>query len=155
MIPRFHSQLLRDGFAVGSTHYADRYPGDEHNARIVVTVASPQGRAIEMIVDTGAPWCILDPELAEAWNLLSRTGHITLDWLNVRGERFAGRLVRANLTLQADAGEDLMVEATIFVPILRSGQIWPYPNFLGLDGFLSRIRFAVDPIENAFYFGCA
>ena len=73
----------------------------------------------------------------------------------MRGERFAGRLVRALLTLQADSGEDLMVEARIFVPILRSGQIWPYPNFLGLDGFLSRIRFAVDPIENAFYFGCA
>jgi len=40
-------------------------------------------------------------------------------------------------------------------PILKSGQAWSYPNFLGLDGFLSRIRFAVDPTENVFYFGYA
>ncbi|MBM4457122.1 MAG: hypothetical protein FJ011_05055 [Chloroflexi bacterium] len=78
-----------------------------------------------------------------------------MDWLNVRGERFAGRLVRTNLTLLADDGEDLMVEATVFVPILRPEQTWVYPNFLGLDGLLSRIRFAVDPAENVLYFGSA
>ncbi len=73
----------------------------------------------------------------------------------MRGQRFPGRLIRADLTLQAAYGADLTVEATIFVPTLESGQMWAHPNFLGLDGFLSRIRFTVDPAENAFYFGYA
>jgi len=150
---RFQQVLISDGFAVGSVNYTDRYPGDERNARIVLTITSPRGHAIEMIVDTGAPWCILDPELAESWGLLAKAEHVSLEWINVRGERFAGRLVRTNLTMQASYGEALTIEATVFVPILRPGQMWSYPNFLGLDGFLSRIRFAVDPTENTFYFG--
>lgn len=53
------------------------------------------------------------------------------------------------------SGLDLEVDATAFVPTLPSGERWPDPNFLGLSGFLERIRFAIDPAENAFYFGTA
>jgi len=45
------------------------------------------------------------------------------------------------------------VQATFFIPALLPGESWNFPNFLGLDGFLNRIRFAVDPAENIFYFG--
>jgi hypothetical protein len=61
--------------------------------------------------------------------------------------------MRANLTLEATSGEDLTVEATFFVPFLELDEVWNYPNFLGLGGFLDRIRYAVDASENAFYFG--
>lgn len=47
----------------------------------------------------------------------------------------------------------LEVNATVFVPNLRPNEVWPYPSFLGLSGFLERLRFALDPSENAFYFG--
>jgi len=50
-------------------------------------------------------------------------------------------------------GQDLEIEATVFVPTLPPGETWRHPNFIGLSGFLERIRFAVDPEENAFYFG--
>jgi len=30
---------------------------------------------------------------------------------------------------------------------------WPGPNFIGYEGLLQRIRFAVDPETNLFYFG--
>lgn len=71
----------------------------------------------------------------------------------MRGISYRGSLVRATLALQASAGADLAIEATLFVPVLDPGEVWPWPNFLGLDGFLNRIRFAVDPTENVFYFG--
>jgi hypothetical protein len=56
---RFDALRISHGFAVGSTRFEDRYPGDEHNARILLTVALEGGPATPMIVDTGAPWCVL------------------------------------------------------------------------------------------------
>ncbi|GAB4431459.1 MAG: hypothetical protein Fur0044_29050 [Anaerolineae bacterium] len=58
-----------------------------------------------------------------------------------------------SLSLQAETGDGVEVEATVFVPTLAPNDTWPHPNFIGLDGFLTRIRFAIDPTENTFYFG--
>jgi hypothetical protein len=60
---RFDVLLIEHGFAVGSAPFEDRYPGDEHNARIVLTVSLEGGPSTPMIVDTGTPWYILGPEL--------------------------------------------------------------------------------------------
>jgi hypothetical protein len=57
------------------------------------------------------------------------------------------------MRLPADGGEDLEVDGTAFVPTLAPGDPWPLPDFLGLAGFLQRVRFAVDPAENTLYFG--
>jgi hypothetical protein len=150
---QFDALLIDGGFAVGSTPYVDHYPGDQRNTRIVVTVASPRGHAVPMIVDTGAPWCILDPELAELWGLTPTATYTPSTALNVRGTSYRGSLLRASIILLATRGADLEVEATFFMPILGPGEEWPWPNFLGLDGCLNRIRFAVDTTENVFYFG--
>jgi hypothetical protein len=53
---QFDTLLIEGGFALGSTDYAEHYPNDWRNTRIVVTVIAG-GYAIPMIVDTGAPWC--------------------------------------------------------------------------------------------------
>ena len=50
--------------------------------------------------------------------------------------------------LHADEGESLDVEATVF-----QSPDWRGPSFLGYQGLLQRIRFAVDPETNLFYFG--
>jgi hypothetical protein len=152
---RFDALLIEHGFAVGSTPFEDRYPGDEHNARIVLTVTPEDGPSTPMIVDTGAPWCILGPELAEAWGTTFHEIYRPSERLNIRGISYTGRLVRATIVLKATSGEDLALEATIFIPDVEPGETWNLPNFLGLDGLLNRIRFAVDPTENVFYFGPA
>lgn len=148
------SSLLDCGFAIGATRYEDYYPGDDKQARIVLSLApaSNSEAATEMIVDTGSPWCILDPELCEVWGLDSG-GYIPSSPLWIRGERCEGQLVRATVALQAAHGKELIIEATFFVPLLSLDNTWNYPNFIGLDGFLNRIRFAIDPAENVFYFG--
>jgi hypothetical protein len=112
-----------------------------------------QDSPAKMIMDTGAPWCILDPELAETWDLASDANDAPITNLNIRGEVRWGRLIRINIILRATHGENLKVEATFFVPFLDPDEAWNYPNFLGLSGFLDRFRYAVDASENAFYFG--
>jgi hypothetical protein len=59
-----------------------------------------------------------------------------------------GALYRETIRISADEGQPLDVEATIFV-----SPDWRGPNFIGYQGLLQRIRFAVDPETNLFYFG--
>ncbi|MBI2998810.1 MAG: hypothetical protein HYY46_10260 [Deltaproteobacteria bacterium] len=59
-----------------------------------------------------------------------------------------GHLERISITVLADDGDSLDVDATVFI----SGD-WPAGNFLGYTGFLERIRTGLDPQENFFYFG--
>lgn len=68
--------------------------------------------------------------------------------LSTRLGQFHGSLFRGLITVLASSGESLDVEATAFLT-----PEWPGPNFLGYQGFLQRIRFAVDPENNLFYFG--
>ena len=68
--------------------------------------------------------------------------------LSTRLGRFAGTLYRGLITLTVDEGEPLEVDAMVFLT-----PDWRGPNFLGYEGLLQRIRFAVDPESNLFYFG--
>ena len=152
---KFGSSLFDTGFVTGGIYYSDHYLGDQRQNRMVLSVA-PEIRIAEdteMIVDSGSPWCLLNPELYEAWGLEAEAEHEPKHALWIRGTRWLGQLTRTNLVLKADFGESLIVTATFFVPAIQSFAIWNYPNFLGLDGFLNRIRYAVDPAENVFYFG--
>ena len=135
-------------FATGLSRYLDS-EGTETvpEARIVIPVASPSPSAetsFLAVVDTAAPWCVFRPD-------------VVLDHfepvpdrvvLSTRLGVFHGRLYRGLITLVADQGTPLDVDATVFL-----APDWPGPNFLGYQGFLQRIRFAVDPESNLFYFG--
>lgn len=99
------------------------------------------------VVDTGAPWCVFRPAsgIALSRNFGLIPGQVTL---STRFGLLQGTLYRGPIRLHADEGEPLDVEATVFL----SPQ-WRGPNFLGYEGLLQRIRFAVDPETNLFYFG--
>lgn len=97
-------------------------------------------------VDTGAAWSILEPELAEAIGVLDEEGVRTT--ISTRVGDISGHLVKVPVTILADEGLSLEIEATIFV-----SRNWPRGNFLGYSGLLERIRFAFDPQANQFYFG--
>jgi hypothetical protein len=57
--------LFASSFASGMAHYAGHYPGQYGTARIVVLISIGGLPPMEAVVDTGAPWCILDPNVAE------------------------------------------------------------------------------------------
>lgn len=99
------------------------------------------------MVDTAAPWCIFEPRIGafvrENFHWVSKGVP-----LSTRLGTFRGDLYRVPLFFEAFDGEPLDVEATVFV-----SPDWPGDNFLGYEGLLQRIRFAVDPEVNLFYFG--
>lgn len=138
----------RTPFNVGRARFFDDSPGaPEATAKIYVRV-EPQalGASIAAQVDTGAAWTILETEVAEALGLLDGAGESVR--LRTRYGLIGGRLERTTITLLADEGESLDVDATVFV-----SREWLAGTFLGYGGFLQRIRFAIDPEENFFYFG--
>jgi len=141
-------------FAVGRLRYADTY-GSDPSARIVVIATFEMLVTTSVILDTGAPWCILNPLEADVLNLSARADCSPAEPLRVRGILYTGHICRIPITLNAEIGQSLTVEASVFIPELATGERWYHPNFLGLSGFLNRIRFAVDPEHNHLYFGPA
>jgi hypothetical protein len=61
---------------------------------------------------------------------------------------FEGWLDRFDLVLKAEVGEPVRIDATWF-----ACPDWPGPMVVGWKGGLERVRFAVDPSEERFYFG--
>lgn len=107
---------------------------------------------ISAVVDTGGAYLILQPELGAQLGL-DGAGRVQRDRLMIRGITFAGAVHRIPVTPLATAGESLTFEATAFVPELGDGEVWPLPSYLGWQGCLDRIRFAVDPADEVVYFG--
>lgn len=141
-----------DAFACGVVRYLDRY-GDETEPRLVIPVRYNNRELSFAIVDTGAPWCIISPEIADNLEIDRTVGYRPSRPLSVRGFRYEGWLCRVPIRFEPSQGQSLDVETTAFIPSLPPGESWPLPNFIGLDGILFRIRFALDPAENLFYFG--
>ena len=135
-------------FVKSRTSYLDTIEGHPGN-RICIPVQFAGLPKTLAVVDTGAPWCVLSKEEATTFDPNYRNEGTNEITLNIRSHEIEGVLVRWNITLCAEEGVDMTVDATVFVPdddIL-------IPNFIGLDGLLTRIRFAVDPKSNHFFFG--
>jgi hypothetical protein len=154
-MPQFDSLLFDGGFAVGSSIYEDHYSGYESQNHIVITLAIAQDKSlsIKAIIDTGAKWCIINPEIAEVWEKHFFHVYASTQPMTIRGIPFEGKIAHANVVLNASHGGDLILEARFFIPTLSPSEIWSMPNFIGLDGLLNYMRFAIDPSENALYFG--
>lgn len=112
-----------------------------------------EGIPVNAILDTGAPYVVCDPELAGLLKLDPTTA-LGTERLLVRGYWVTGYLYRLDIAFPADQGATLTVVATVFVPDATSRQSWGHwPSFVGLSGCLERMRFAIDPATDTFYFG--
>lgn len=125
-------------------------PGESasRDPRIVIRLAiEPLRTFVPAVVDTAAPWCIFKPEIGE---ILRRSctelpGDVGL---STRLGTIWGRLYQTQIRLPAQEGRSLDLDATVFL-----SPDWQGGNFVGYTGLLQRIRFAVDPHSNLFYFG--
>lgn len=150
---RYSELLIGGNFASGATPYEDHYYGEsERAARIVLTVIINDRVTTRAVLDTGAPWSILNPETAEDLGLTEAAPHTSLPGNVIRGITYPGRLHRVKIILPAEDGSSLEIEPSIFVPQLQPGEEWGPPNFIGMGSFLDHVRFAIDPAENIFYF---
>ena len=139
-------------FATGACPYWDQLsPEHAETPRIVVSIWVG-GSQTQAVVDTGGVYLVCDPEISDLLRLDPSTG-LGVTALVIRGYKYVGRLQRLTITMLAEEGESLELEVTAFIPQLVPGQEWQFPSFLGLQGCLEFLRFAVDPKANVFYFG--
>ena len=144
--------LFPDGeyFAIGAINYAYRPPITNDTNRIIIGVYV-EDIITEAVLDTGAPYPIISPKIAKQAGL-NRVKPLERKTMVVRKMKLEGSIIRLNMTLPADEGEDLTVDATAFIPDVE--EYWgDFPCFIGQIGFLERIRYAVDPATDTFYFG--
>ena len=145
--------ILQDGepFAKGAIryNYAPAAPGEMTN-RIILPIEIETIQT-EAVLDTGAPYPIIAPKIARQAGLNTVTPLERIA-LVVRGMRLGGNIIRLNITLPADEGQDQNVSATAFIPDVE--EYWgDFPSFIGQIGFLKRICYAVNPLTDTFYFG--
>ena len=143
--------LSRSGepFATGASKYLDTHPEHpEDRPRIYVKFRSDglDGWALALL-DTGGHFCILNRSVAKQVEdrLTDQLGEVTLQ--TARGP-VRGDLHLLNVTLVAEQGEDLEIDAVVFV-----APEWEGPCFIGYSGMLDRLRWALDPDVNTYYFG--
>ena len=141
-------------FATGSVTYQYR-PATTHETtpRIILAVEI-DGIVTEAVVDTGGVYLFCNPHIARRLSLAPTEAMSGIQSILLRGVVVQGRLYRLTLTLLADEGEDVLIQATAFVPEPEEAEHWgDLPCILGLYGCLERMRFAVDPYTERFYFG--
>jgi hypothetical protein len=142
--------LAGEPFTVGRARFLDRIlDSREPTAKVFVKIKFPSLEAEEpwfAQVDSGAPWSMLNREVAYALGVLDSDGDLV--FVSTRLGLIAGRLERIQVALMADEGESTEVEATFFV-----SKDWIGPTFLGYSGFLDRIRIAIDPSSDSVFFG--
>jgi hypothetical protein len=142
-----------ESFANGAIEYLYQpaTPG-EATPRIILPV-EVEGIVVPAVVDTGAPYVICAPRLAGTTALRSATP-LQRETILIRGSWITGNLYRLGLKFPAELGEELELEATAFVPDREWEDAWgDLPSFIGMGGCLERIRFAIDPGSDTFYFG--
>ena len=135
-------------FTTGRANFLDEpIAGAGRSPRVYVRIAADGlDDPFLALLDTGAEWSVLDREIAEAIGLVQQDGPtIQLRHSNGTSE---GSLKRTTITLLADDGEDLAIEATVFVPNERFGR-----SVIGYSAFLERVRLGLDPQVNHVYFG--
>lgn len=143
--------LLPSGepFATGVSSYLDARPEHREPLPRIYLEFQPGGadRSFVALLDTGGHYCILQPDVA-AQVEDHLTDRLTPAGLHTAHGTIRGELYRHRITLLAQRGESLEIDATIFV-----SSDWRGPNILGYTGALDRIRFAIDPGGNWAYFG--
>ena len=145
--------LFLDGesFTQGSQPYLFRPATTSGNDERVILDVDIEGRRTQAMLDTGAPYLICAPNLADRLGLDAAASIAPIQLL-IRGVAVAGALHRLNLTIRAEQGNELTIDATAFVP--NAGIPWPaIPSIVGLEGCLERVRFALDTSTDTFYFG--
>ncbi len=140
-----------ESFATGAMGYDYRPATKTETTNRIFLEVEIQGIPTQAVVDTGAPYVICAPSVAFDAGVDPVTA-LRSETMLIRGMRLNGSIFRLNVKLKAEFGQDLDVDATVFVP--DSAESWGnFPSFIGLAGFLERIRFALDPNMDTFYFG--
>ena len=141
-------KLNEEPFISSSAKYYDENPEiDSLQASIYVEITIPGQYSIQTLakLDTGTPWVILNSQLNKTLGFTSGSSDIVL---HTPTGRMSGSLEKYPIILRAPKGKSLEIEATLYIC-----DNWNKGNYIGYTGLLDKIRFAIDPSCNFFYFG--
>jgi hypothetical protein len=146
--------MLMDGaetFTTGRCQFEDDLAGQTStNSKLFIAVkVGHLDLAVWAMVDTGAPFCIFEPEILDELGI-SFNSHEAIE-VSTRLGPIKGSIDRVDITVLANVGESIIVDCTVLVPDTLPST-WR-GNFIGYVGCLQRFRFAVDPSKNHFHFG--
>lgn len=130
----------------GAASYASDYVEEGHRLLVAVFCLLPENQSTYALLDTAAQWCILPASVARQLGLDLEPDGSTPP-LHTRFGTFFGRLERLPVVFEAEDGAPLAVEATWFV-----SPEWTGPAVIGWKGCLERMRFAIDPFTERWYF---
>jgi len=100
---------------------------------------------VRALLDTGSEWCVLATDVAASLGCDLTQGELPL---HTRFGTIWGSLGRLPLRFESAEGQSLELEATWFI-----SADWPGPTVIGWKGGLERLRFALNPGDDTFYFG--
>jgi hypothetical protein len=136
-------------FATGAVPYNSYASGDPYSRIFLqVRIRAREAMMTKAIVDTAAPYLICRRDVASVLGLeYDDSGDV--DTVNIGGTAVRGSLHRTEVSFLAERGDDLTIECSVFVP-----ERFEVPQtFLGLTSCLESIFFAIDPLNEVFYFG--
>lgn len=145
-------ELAGAPFTTGALTYFDEDPDRRRpHASIYVpgAIPLPDGASVTVLafVDTGAPYFIVGPDIIDALSLrpLAATARIVL---STRFGQIEGFLDTVDLEIPAEEGDSLRFSVTVF-----AAETWTAGAFLGYEGCIANINFAVQPRLNRLFFG--
>ena len=142
--------LNGEPFAPNAARYYEEDPSlesEQTSIHVQIVIRGEMEIATLARLDPATPWVVLNAELTRTLGL-GANGPETQ--LQTAAGRMKGTLERYPILLAAEEGRSLEIDATLFVC-----RDWKKGNFLGYAGLLERIRFAIDPASQLFYFGSA
>lgn len=144
---------LADGavFARGSTRFSRSVIPGSTLPRIFIDVAV-EGVVTIAAIDTGGAYLVCEPQVARKAGLRPASS-LGRQIVNIRGQSYPGHVYRQGIEILAQRGEVLRFQGIVFVPELAPGETWGLPSIMGFQGMLEFIRFAVDPLDDTFFFG--
>jgi hypothetical protein len=139
-------------FATGAIVYA-YHPASawETTPRIIVDILIG-GLRTSAFVDTGGIYLICSPSIASSLQF-HPDDRLFTSRLLIRGQWLHGSLYRMPLTFPASTGYSLTIDTLAFLPDAGDSWFADVPCILGMQGCLERLRFAIDPSYDTFYFG--
>jgi hypothetical protein len=133
---------------LGKARYHPDYVSGPHRLIVGVTCrVAEKGTPVTALLDPASEWCVLPPDIAGQVGF-GEIPNGSETALHTRFGTIHGYLERIRLWFPADEGEEFELEATGFI-----SADWPGPMVIGWKGCLEWMRFALDPGEDAFYFG--
>lgn len=139
----------RSQWSVGYSGYFPDFRYNNHNLLVGIKFSFGEKYTnIYGLLDTGSEWVVFSKELVDNFGIELEENPDLLKTIHTRFGSITGYLNRLPLTIIAENGNSLPMQATCLI-----SDHWYGPPVIGWRGCLERIRFALDPSLDIFYFG--